>query len=1853
MVRTFIRFFVGLVLVLGVITAIAESVSAQTVTIRNVDPGPYGQGSSISAEIKVDESTAAIALNNRYDLFLSDANGNFTTPTLIGSFTGYFTGFVNGTIPTNAVAGTGYRVRVQTSNPATISAPSTPFTINAAAGFKAAAACTNTSSASAEVFGTCIGQNGSKFNFTSTLSSTHTVTATLFNDMTLQSEGGVIAIAPIGQSPALSASSYTVTVKAVNSNGVVGTRSYLLINNIVNIIFGAQNSGSKCLQDGEAEVTYNVDITTQAGIQRNYPGSRYTVSWGDGLSQDFTYAQIRLLGGHLAHRYLKSSCGAKNDKGTVTNQFMVKFSLNNPYCPPPANADNPNTIITNQTILLPPKNSLNGPVRICVNNPVTFTNTSDPGQTATSSSSSAGCKFNDASYTWYVDGVPKATGKKLTEKFTWTFTTRGQHKVTIELENTQSDCPPTNATLDVCVTDPPTAAFSIDATRCSNSGPVTPVNQSVTDAICGDVYNYKWTVTPSTGVTYANGTTALSPVPQFLFANPGVYDIYVEITNSPCGIVKSPVKSITITALPVAALSPDLSLCGKGQTLKFNDLANSPTRTTLTGSVDIKPNTFQWTVTGQNGIAAAVFANGTTANSQYPEITFPDFGTYEVSVKHTNDCGTTTSQIQHITFKEAPTLTAGPDQTVCAADLVQLNSSVNGVYNTLTWSTTGTGSFNNKNALNPVYTPSAADRAAGQVKLVVTITTSLPGDCQTISDEVTVKINPSNTVTTANAKTICTGSAVNYTPESTVAGSTYNWVVSLSSPSAAGFATSGSGPINDVITNSSTTSNATVIYTITPQANGCDGVPFNLTVTIAPKPVITVVGPANNTVCSGSSAGIKLSSNISTTQYTWTAAVTGGVTGATDQTTPVAKQLIDQQLINNSTSVGTVTYTITPVNTASSDMCNGEVRTITITVQPQVPAANAGADAVLCSQPTYKLQGNDPGNFTGNWTLTSGQSGVTFADASKFDTQVSGLQPGQTYVFRWSISGAAQCTIQYADVKVTNNPDVSNNVVTLPVATTCAGVNVTVNGNTPSGGSGSYNYVWESSVDGQTWTVLSAQTAKDLNMVITESTYFRRSVSSGSCTEAKSNIVRAVVQPAISGNSISTGQLTTCVNTSAGQINGSTPAGADGNYMYQWQSSIDGGATWANITDATGANYMTPVLVKNIMYRRIVSSMLCNGVQANISNVVSITVNPNARSEYKFVSDAGCYPFVLTPQNIKAAPYPDVNDQYTWYANGQVIGTGIDFPGYTIATDGATVEIRLIVTSKFGCESAVFSHNFTTTKQVTASFTQSATQNCGTVAVNFTNTSTPLTAGTYLWDFGNGITSTKAQPDPVTFAAGTDGKDRIYEIKLVATTPCSVTEMTSTVLIKPAVPIARIAPKSVTGCAPFALVIDNISPGTNDKYVYHVIDATGSEAVAPITVTNKTQQTITLPNEGNFNVYMEAQTTCGVGRSASVPIQVTPRTLFSGISVRTAGERFGCAPHTVNFKNTSQGGVTYRIDWGDETANTTTTNTDDLMHTFTKPGTYQVVLFASNDCAQNVASQGLTIIVSERPKPAFTFDNGVGCTTLTVNFVNNTPAPAGSSLDDLMYTWDFGDPKATPENPNTSTLRTPPAHTYDHTASPYTVKLTVTNRTTGCTETVTRTVTVQSPSITEFRARPDSVQTYPNYQFSFQDLSTNGAKSWKWNFGDGGTSTQQNPDHTYADTGLYKVTLTTTNAYCGTTKVHYVRITGTPGQLFVPNAFTPGSLNNELRTFMAKGSGLKEWHMRIFNNYGQMVWETDKLTERGEPADGWDGTFRGAPLPQGVYIWQIEAKYINGGDWKGMTYGSSVPRRTGAIHLIR
>jgi len=156
-----------------------------------------------------------------------------------------------------------------------------------------------------------------------------------------------------------------------------------------------------------------------------------------------------------------------------------------------------------------------------------------------------------------------------------------------------------------------------------------------------------------------------------------------------------------------------------------------------------------------------------------------------------------------------------------------------------------------------------------------------------------------------------------------------------------------------------------------------------------------------------------------------------------------------------------------------------------------------------------------------------------------------------------------------------------------------------------------------------------------------------------------------------------------------------------------------------------------------------------------------------------------------------------------------------------------------------------------------------------------------------------------------------------------------------------------------------------------------------------------------------------------------------------------------------------------------------------------------------------------------------------GTAPLTVNFTDqstNTPT---------SWQWDFGDG-------NSSTQQSP-SHTYQNFGD-YTVGLTVTNNIGTDTEVKNNYINVTgNEPVAAFTANPTS--GIAPLTVNFTDQSTNTPTSWQWDFGDGNSSTQQNPSHIYQNVVNYTVELTVTNNYGSDSEVknNYINVTSGGG----------------------------------------------------------------------------------------------------------
>lgn len=159
-----------------------------------------------------------------------------------------------------------------------------------------------------------------------------------------------------------------------------------------------------------------------------------------------------------------------------------------------------------------------------------------------------------------------------------------------------------------------------------------------------------------------------------------------------------------------------------------------------------------------------------------------------------------------------------------------------------------------------------------------------------------------------------------------------------------------------------------------------------------------------------------------------------------------------------------------------------------------------------------------------------------------------------------------------------------------------------------------------------------------------------------------------------------------------------------------------------------------------------------------------------------------------------------------------------------------------------------------------------------------------------------------------------------------------------------------------------------------------------------------------------------------------------------------------------------------------------------------------------------------------------------------------------------------------------------------------------------------------------------------NQTVAFNNLSA-GTISQNWNFGDASddsVSTQISPEHYYASEGTYTVTLISVNQNgCSDTSIQSIVIIP-DFYFYFPNAFTPYK-NDKNDFFMGYGSGIKTYRMRIFDRWGQMLFESNDILT------GWDGTYKGVQSEAAVYVCVFDLVSLRG---KKM-------RRIGDVTLLR
>ena len=466
------------------------------------------------------------------------------------------------------------------------------------------------------------------------------------------------------------------------------------------------------------------------------------------------------------------------------------------------------------------------------------------------------------------------------------------------------------------------------------------------------------------------------------------YQISIEsISPGVGGSGINPSDAFTIYALPTVDATGDQIIC-----------SGSTTNITLSGNVT--GTTFAWTVTSQSGASGASAGSGTSI-AQTLTATGTTAGTVVYSVTPTaNACPGTPISVT-ITVNPTPVATATPSsEVICSGSATNIALSGNVTGTTFAWTVTSQSGASGASAgsgTSITQTLTATGTTPGTVVYSVVPTANA---CLGTPISVTITVNPIPAATaTPSSQIICSGSATNIALSGNVTGTTFAWTVT--SQTGASGASAGNGTSIAQTLSATGTTPGTVVYSVIPTANACQGTPISVTITVNPIPVATAT-PSSQIICSGTSTNIALSGNVTGTTFAWTVTSQSGASGSSAG----SGTSIAQTLSATGTTPGSVIYSVIP----TANACPGTPISVTITVNPIPVATATPSSQIICSGTATNIALS--ANVTGTtfaWTVTS-QTGASGASAG------NGTSIAQTL----SATGSTPGTVVYSVIPTAN-----------------------------------------------------------------------------------------------------------------------------------------------------------------------------------------------------------------------------------------------------------------------------------------------------------------------------------------------------------------------------------------------------------------------------------------------------------------------------------------------------------------------------------------------------------------------------------------------------------------------------------------------------------------------------------------------------------------------------------------------------------------------------------------------------------------------------------------------------------------
>jgi len=565
--------------------------------------------------------------------------------------------------------------------------------------------------------------------------------------------------------------------------------------------------------------------------------------------------------------------------------------------------------------------------------------------------------------------------------------------------------------------------------------------------------------------------------------------------------------------------------------------------------------------------------------------------------------------------------------------------------------------------------------------------------------------------------------------------------------------------------------------------------------------------------------------------------------------------------------------------------------------------------------------------------------------------------------------------------------------------------------------------------------------------------------------------------------------------------------GASPSATYTWTFGNGNGVGPTSFSPTVSAVYSTP--------QSYTATLTVTDGGVSSSKSVTIIVYPKPTVSFTYSNAQGCLPLSTTFTSTSTAGAGTITNYFWDFGDGNTNST-TQSQVSNVYDFAQTYSPGLTVTNNFGCTSSLTLNNVVNVyPPVSANFTADSTTVCNASdPVQFNNTTTGPGTLTYLWNFGDGTTSTAANPSHTFTGKG------IYTVTLVATSSdgCSSTTVRNKFInvsdFNPAFSLPAITCSNTP-----ALFTDQSTPPGSGAPQWTFSDggtASGTTAAHDFAA------------PGNYSVTLtETYGSCLEKLSKTVTVKAGIKPLGFVMQLDSV-----CgAPALVTFKDTTSAGAKWVWNFTGNPGDTSTAKNPTFTYPANGTMTPSLTVTDTDGCVGTV-SQPLTIA----PPTATITAIQTPLASDSVCAIINVLLSAVSADTLVQYLWNFGDG-------TTSTLPNP-SHSYS-TPGTYAITLSfITNH--GCRGVSNSIPIVVYPKPYAAFVAPDTL-ICGNTPVQFNNQSTGNASVYTWNFGDAGgfQEIDGNPVyHSYGDSGTYTVTLIASNPGCADTaiRVNYIKV---------------------------------------------------------------------------------------------------------------